>query len=245
MMFGTIMNEAGSVTRGDGRSAVRLAAVLVAASLGLAGLAGCGSSGDAAAGQGSPTSASASAGKAKTKAGTGGTEGKPGLDAKQTGRQELRWKGVMAGYDNANEAEYVHMADFDWRNTGNGDAKASRVFTCEATTPSGKKAVVTFDYQTPSTDVTYQSRFKPEDPTLKPGEEGSFRVYIHMPWEEVKAVPTPKNPMQLTIRDNGGSEFHWTVPVLPIQDGMVSGDGITPADPNDALHSLPTHDWVK
>ncbi|OXN00401.1 hypothetical protein Tam10B_1271 [Bifidobacterium vansinderenii] len=244
MMVGTTsMNGAGSVTRRNGRMTMRLAAVLVAASLGLAGLAGCGSSGNAETGSNGSTSTNTNTGTSKGKAGK--TEERKGLDAKQTGKQELRWNGLLSGFDNTNKDEYVFMVDLDWRNTGDGDAQASQVLTGEVTTPSGKQGKVTFDYQTPSTDVADQSLFKPENPTLKVGETGRVKLYIHMPWDEVNAVPTPKNPMQLTIRDNGGNEFHWTIPVLPIQTDPVAGDGITPADPNDPDNFMPKYDWVK
>ncbi|MBW3089118.1 hypothetical protein [Bifidobacterium miconisargentati] len=93
------------------------------------------------------------------------------------------------------------MLVLDWRNTGNGDAKASKVLRVESTTPSGKQARVTFDCRTPSTDIADRNRFEPSDPTLKPGETGTIRFYVHMPWEENRAVPTPKNPMTLPTYD--------------------------------------------
>lgn len=211
------------------------AAAVVAGAMGF--VAGCGPTGDVANDAATPkaqTSTTVKPGKGKADS--------DGPASKQTGRRELRWHGISAGYDNTNKDEYVHMLALDWRNTGDGDAKASKVLHVEATTPSGKQARVTFDYQTPSTDVADQNQFEPKNPTLKPGETGTVRFYVHMPWEEIDAVPTPKTPMNVTVTDNGGHSFHWTVPLLPIQDGPVTGDGVT--NPDGPVTTLPTYDWV-
>lgn len=36
--------------------------------------------------------------------------------------------------------------------------------------------------------------------------------------------------MNVTVTGNGGDTFHWNIPVSPIQDGPVTGDGVTNLD---------------
>ncbi|NMM97598.1 hypothetical protein [Bifidobacterium olomucense] len=199
--------------------------------------AGCGATGDQTTGsEEAQTNVTVKPGKGETDA--------DGPASKQTGEQELLWLG-QGSYDTKGDEDTATISvNMQWRNTGDGPAKASKVLSVKATTPKGEDAKVAWDYQ-PSERGDAVS-LKAADPTLKPGETGDITFFITMPFDEFNGAEAQKNPVVVTVTDNGGNSFQWKRYAVIVRSSAQhdSGPGYTAPDPTKLGMEVGKQEWV-